>query len=172
MSHLHLTPENPSLSSYYFFALSPVFSFLFHIFFSLSLCFGISNGLAQQITAQFTLNLDLDFFQKNGISVVTNFRFNFLARGKGSPFLVNAWSVGAALVLAPLCLGATICKIYMRMRPWLTCDCESLTGGFQWMTYNCKVYRLVTKKIQESKKDNWENKNKNLFGYHKKNLKK
>ena len=37
------------------------------------------------------------------------------------------------------------------------------------MTYNCKVYRLVTKKIQESKKENWENKNKNLFGYHKKN---
>ena len=40
------------------------------------------------------------------------------------------------------------------------------------MTYNCKVYRLVTKKIQESKKENWENKNKNRFGYHKKNKRK
>ena len=42
----------------------------------------------------------------------------------------------------------------------------------RWVSMNDIQLQGIPFSYQESKKENWENKNKNLFGYHKKNFKK
>ena len=163
MSHLHLTPENPSLSSsyYYFFA---------DLSLSLSLCFGISNGLAQRITAQFTLNLDLRFSQRKKKDLgCDQFSLQFSCQRQRESLSSQCMKCGSGIGtgtalsrsnhMQNIYENETMADLWLRIFN-------------RWVSMNDIQLQGIPFSYQESKKENWENKNKNLFGYHKKNLKK